>query len=142
MKLWSWMIASAVLLSGNAFAAGAEAGEWEFSVKTEVEGMPPSQHPLLLKKCVAAKDVANLLKLLPLVPGATPEGCSAGEPKQQGGKTAYSYNCAGMPAVAAAGEASIGASAISGVTHAKLDSVTYKKQLEQHYSGKRVGKCE
>ncbi len=142
MKTLHWMIAGVTLLSGSVFAAGAEPGQWEFSVKTEVEGMPPSQHPLVLKKCVAAKDAGNLLKLLPLVPGATPEGCTSGEPKQQGGKTAYSYNCPGMPAVAATGEASIGVSAISGVTHAKLDSVTYKKQLEQHYSGKRVGKCE
>lgn len=142
MKLWFGMMAGVAMLSANAFATGAEAGQWEFSVKTEVEGMPPSQHPLLLKKCIGAKDAGNLLKLLPLVPGATPEGCSAGEPKQQGGKQAYSYTCPGMPSVTASGEASIGASSISGVTHAKLDSVTYKKQLEQHYSGKRLGKCE
>ena len=112
MKTLHWMIAGGDIAGGSVFAAGAEPGQWEFSVKTEVEGMPPSQHPLVLKMC-RCQGCWQSAASLPMVPGATPEGCTSGEPKQQGGKTAYSYNCPGMPAVTATGEAPALASARS-----------------------------
>lgn len=142
MKLTHWMLAGLLACVGNVWAAGAEPGQWEFSVKTSVEGMPPSQHPLKLKKCLSAQDVANPLKLLPLAPGATPEGCTLGEQKLNGNKLSYSMSCPGMPSVSTSGEATIGAASITGSAHSKLDAVSYKKQLEQQYSGKRLGKCE
>lgn len=127
---------------GHVYAAGVEPGEWEFSVKTDLQDMPPSQHPLKLKKCISEKDAANPLQFLPLAPGATPETCSVKEQKPNGNKLHYVLDCPGMPNVTTTGEATIAAGNISGNAVTRLESVTYKKQLTQQYSGKRIGKCQ
>jgi len=127
---------------GQVYATGVEPGEWEFSVKTDLQDMPPSQHPLKLKKCLSEKDVANPLQFLPLAPGATPETCSVKEQKPNGNKLHYVLDCPGMPNVTTTGEATIAAGNISGNAVTRLESVTYKKQLTQQYSGKRIGKCQ
>ena len=127
---------------GQVYATGVEPGEWEFSVKTDLQDMPPSQHPLKLKKCLSEKDVANPLQFLPLAPGATPETCSVKEQKQSGAKLHYVLECPGMQNVTTTGEATIAAGNISGNAVTRLESVTYKKQLTQQYSGKRIGKCQ
>jgi hypothetical protein len=127
---------------GQVYAAGVEQGEWEFSVKTDLQDMPPSQHPLKLKKCLSEKDAANPLQFLPLAPGATPETCSVKEQKQSGAKLHYVLECPGMPNVTTTGDVSITAGNISGNAVTHLESVTYKKQLTQQYSGKRIGKCQ
>ena len=127
---------------GQVYAAGVEPGEWEFSVKTDLQDMPPSQHPLKLKKCLSEKDAANPLQFLPLAPGATPETCSVKEQKPNGNKLHYVLDCPGMPNVMTTGEATIAAGNISGNAVTRLESVTYKKQLTQQYSGKRIGKCQ
>ena len=127
---------------GQVYAAGVEPGAWEFSVKTDLQDMPPSQHPLKLKKCLSEKDAANPLQFLPLAPGATPETCSVKEQKPNGNKLHYVLDCPGMPNVMTTGEATIAAGNISGNAVTRLESVTYKKQLTQQYSGKRIGKCQ
>jgi hypothetical protein len=136
------VLAFAAASFGHAYASGVEPGMWEFSVKTDLQDMPPSQHPLKLKKCLSDKDAANPVQFLPLAPGATPETCSVKEQKQSGAKLHYVLECPGMPNVTTTGEATIAAGNISGNAVTRLESVTYKKQLTQQYSGKRIGKCQ
>lgn len=141
MKQYWVLAALAAACMGGAQAAGVEPGQWEFSVKTDVEGMPPAQHPLKLKKCLSEKDAANPLQFLPLAPGATPETCSVKTQKQSGARLHYVLDCPGMPNVSTTGDATLNGTSLSGVATTHLDSVTYKKQLSQQYSGKRTGKC-
>lgn len=141
MKQYWVLAALAAACVGGAQAAGVEPGQWEFSVKTDLQDMPPSQHPLKLKKCLSEKDAANPLQFLPLAPGATPETCSVKEQKQSGAKLHYVLDCPGMPNVTTTGDATVNGASLSGSAITHLDSVTYKKQLTQQYSGKRTGKC-
>ena len=135
------VLAFVVASVGHVYAAGVEPGEWEFSVKTDLQDMPPSQHPLKLKKCLSDKDAANLLHYLPLAPGATPETCTVKEQKQNGTKLHYVVQCTGMPNVTTSGDASVAAGNLIGHAVTNLESATYKKQLTQQYTGKRIGKC-
>lgn len=132
----------ALAVSPVAVSAGIDAGQWEFSVKNEMEGMPPPQHPLKLMRCIDKADTANLLKVVPLVPGATPDSCELSNQKATGGRTSFSLSCSGYPQVKGEGEVQLSATALSGSTRSLLDSNTYKKHLTQTFSGKRVGACK
>ncbi len=135
------LTASLLALAAHAAAAGIEPGQWEFSVKTDVEGLPPAQHPLKLARCISNQDADNLLKLLPLAPGATPDTCSVTERHQTGSKLTYRISCPGMPSVTTTGEATLAGAALNGAATSRLDAVSYHKQLQQSYSGKRTGPC-
>ncbi|MBB5018209.1 hypothetical protein HNQ59_001494 [Chitinivorax tropicus] len=139
LKYVMWCLLSAASASA---VAGVQAGQWEFTVKNEMEGLPPSQHPLKLNKCIAAEDVDNLLKIVPMVPGATPDSCEVANRKDVAGKATFTLNCIGYPKVSAEGAAQLGATSVSGNTKAVLDSNTYKKNLNQTYTGKRMGDCK
>ncbi|WP_137937046.1 DUF3617 family protein [Chitinivorax sp. B] len=123
-------------------AAGVQPGQWEFTIKNEMEGLPPAQHPLKLNRCIATVDVDNLLKIVPMVPGAMPDGCEIVNRKDVAGKITYNMNCFGYPKVTAEGSVQLAATSITGSTKSVLDSNTYKKNLVQTYSGKRMGDCK
>ncbi len=135
--LWLTLAVSPV-----AFSAGIEAGQWEFSVKNEMEGLPPPQHALKLSKCIDKADAANLLKVVPLVPGATPDSCELSNQKANGSRTSFSLSCSGYPQVKGEGEVQLAGASLSGSTKSLLDSNTYQKHLTQTFTGKRVGACK
>ena len=107
---------------------------WEITTKMEMPGMPMAMPAQTQRVCVAksGKDDDYIPKR---------EGCRVQDSKRVGNKVSYKMVCTGKDTMSVTGETTFGANSYDGkmAMSGKMDG--QQIDMNQTYSGKRVGDC-
>jgi hypothetical protein len=131
---------SAALLIAAACGATAEAqeqmkpGQWEYSTRMEMPGMPMALPPTVVQHCLKAEDVAAYRNFQPENPGA----CEMRNLKTSGNTVTYDMECKGEHAVSGRYEFTTTASSMQGSGTMQMQG----QQMTMKLSARRLGDCK
>jgi hypothetical protein len=120
--------------ASNAARAQGKDDLWEITSKMEMPGMPMAMPAQTQRLCIAksGKDDDYIPKR---------EGCRVQDSKRVGNKVTYKMVCTGRDTMTVAGETTFGTNSYDGkmAMSGKMDG--QQVEMNQTYSGKRVGDC-
>ena len=126
-----------LLVAGSASTAALAQGKddlWEITTKMEMPGMPMAMPAQTQRLCIAkgGKDDDYIPRR---------EGCRVQDSKRAGNKVTYKMVCTGKDTMTVAGETTFGTNSYDGrmAMSGKMDG--QQVEMNQTYSGKRVGDC-
>ncbi|MEQ1438999.1 DUF3617 domain-containing protein [Fontimonas sp. SYSU GA230001] len=132
MKRW---LASLLALTFGAPALAdttPQPGQWEYSIKMEMPGMPFAMPPMSVKQCLTETDAKR---------GAVytdqKSDCKVENLKQSGGKVSYDVVCTGEHAVKGHYEFTVTPTSLDGVGTMDVQGQTMRHVM----SGKYLGPC-
>jgi len=131
------LAAAAMLIGATATAPALAQGKddlWEITTKMEMPGMPMAMPAQTQRLCIgkSGKDDDYIPKR---------EGCRVQDSKRVGNKVSYKMVCTGKDTMTVSGETTFGANSYDGkmAMSGKMDG--QQIDMNQTYSGKRVGDC-
>ena len=124
----------AVVFIGNTAAAQGKDDLWEITSKMEMPGMPMAMPPQTQRICVAktGKDDDYIPKR---------ENCRVQDSKRAGNKVTNKMLCTGKDALTISGETTFAATSYEGRMQMSGKMDGQQMEMNQTYSGKRVGDC-
>jgi hypothetical protein len=123
-----------------AIAGSFREGLWEMTIRAEVPGAKPMP-PIVLKKCVTAKEIQDLQAKASRPPGS--DQCKVSDQRTQGNSTTWKIECTGRMKMA--GEGSVTS---SGDSYAMQSTMVMTAadgkvmQVSNALTGKRIGECK
>lgn len=135
--LAAWFLAAAAPL----FAASPnmQEGQWEYTVKMEMKGMPFTIPPTVYTQCITKDDVKDAKKTLPR--SRDKNDCEVKDMKVLGNKTTWRMQC--KDGSKGSGEMVYQRTSFSGVMKMEtMDKQRGKSSMVQHISARRVGACK
>jgi hypothetical protein len=125
---------AALLLPAAVLAAGMQPGNYEFTTKMEMPGMPFAMPPVTSKQCLEAEDLAQNEQYQP---GAgAGEDCEVKNLKQAGGKTTFDLAC--KDGTTAKAEYAVTDTGMTGKTVMNREG----QAITMNVSARRVGDCK
>lgn len=118
-------------------------GQWEISVKMEMEGAPPqfaNMPPMVFQKCVQPKDAKDPQSFVKSTQHRK-DDCEMKDVKQSAGKFTWKMEC--KNGGKGSGEITFGAGSYDGLIVTEMaDKGGVVRKMTSHISGKRVGDCK
>lgn len=125
-----------------AFAAAAEMqpGLWEITMKVDMAGMPQgAMQPQVMRHCYTKKDLEDGKRT---IPQSDDKNCQLKDYKLQGNTATWTMECKGENAMTATGTMTMGSTSYSGTMKSKMKHNGETMEMNQSWSGKRVGDCK
>lgn len=123
----------------SAAPAAMQPGLWEITMKMEMPGMPMAMPPQTVRHCYAKKDLEDNKKA---IPQGEDKNCQIKDMKINGTTTTWSMVCTGENAMTGSGTMTMSATSYSGSVKAKMKQEGQTMEMNQSWTGKRVGDCK
>ena len=115
-------------------------GNWEITVKMDMEGMPFPMPPMVATHCITKEDLKDPKKTLPSS-SKKKDDCTVKDYSVSGNKVTWKMQC--KDGSTGSGEMIYkGATAYSGTMTMETAGKKRNSKMVQHISGKRVGDCK
>jgi len=134
MKRLAAVAAALLATSVNAAGAGAQPGMWEYSIKTEMPGMPFAMPAVTTQQCLKPEDAKQ-----GAIYKEEKSECKLENLKQAGNKTSYDVVCTGDHPTKAHYDFTVSAAAMEGKGTMDMGG---GQSMTQNFTGKRVGDCK
>ena len=117
------------------YAASVNPGLWELRVSTSIAGMKTGMPPQTIRQCVTEKT---------MVPrDVTQNGCKISNVKVNGGKVSWKMTCNNQAGnINGEGKLSYSGGSMQGQANMVIKQAGQTINMQQQYSGRRVGKCD
>jgi len=115
-------------------ADGAQPGMWEYSIKTEMPGMPFAMPAVTTQQCLKPEDAKQ-----GAIYKEEKSECKLENLKQSGNKTSYDIVCAGDNPTKGHYDFTVAATSMQGLGTLDLGG---GQTMKQNFTGKRVGDCK
>jgi hypothetical protein len=131
---------------GGASLAGAagdlmQAGKWEITSSTEIEGMAHHMPPRTFTQCVKPEDVKDPHKMVQQSQEQR-DNCEMKDLKVEGSKVTWSVECRGKNAVKGTGTMVYGSGTYEGTINLEMSgSDRGPMKMTTHLKGRRLGDC-
>jgi len=121
-------------------AANFRDGIWEMTLKSDVPGVQ-SMPPMVLKRCITAKEMQDLQAKATQPPGA--DQCKVLEQKTSGATTTWKIECTGKTKIKGAGTVTVGSDTYSMQSQVSMVLPEGKTMdIKSSMTGKRLGECK
>lgn len=136
-------ILASASLAAPAWAAAPnmKEGLWEITSKTEMAGMPGGMKPMVVRQCIAKKDLDDPRKTTPGA-DAKDNRCQVTDYKVQGNTATWNMACKGEGAMTGSGSVTYSGTAYTGVSKMKMKQGGQDHAMTIHYAGKHLGECK
>lgn len=115
-------------------------GLWEMTIRAEVPGSKPLP-PIVLKKCVSAKEIQDLQAKASRPPGS--DQCRIFDQRTQGNSSSWKIECTGRMKMAGEGSVTSSGDSYAMQSSMVMTSAEGKSmQVKNELSGKRLGDCK
>jgi len=115
-------------------------GIWEMTLKSDVPGVQ-SMPPMVLKRCITAKEMQDLQAKATQPPGA--DQCKVLEQKTSGATTTWKIECTGKTKIKGAGTVTVGSDTYSMQSQVSMVLPEGKTMdIKSSMTGKRLGECK
>jgi hypothetical protein len=129
---FAWLVVSGSVLAG---ASPMQPGQWDYSIKTEMPGVPFPMPPISYSHCLTADDVSKGS----VASDPNQKGdCKTQNLKQAGSRISYDFVCTGEHPVKGHYEFDVTATTLAGTGSMDLGG---GQQMTQKLSAKRKGDC-
>jgi hypothetical protein len=128
------VVAALLCAAGTAFA-DIQAGNWEMTVTTTIEGMPGAMAPITQARCLTeaeAKDPSRLIGA-----GA---GCVFSNKQDTGSQITFDVSCTGQVPLSGSGAVRYTAQSVDGTLD--LTATNPRIVTRSQLAGKRLGECK
>jgi hypothetical protein len=123
------------------FACGAladiEAGNWEMTIATTVEGMPGGLAPVTQARCITQEDARDPTRLL-----GTGGGCEFSNRRDTGSEITFNVACTGQVPMSGSGAVRYSAQSVDGTLDLTANMGDQRLVTRSRLSGKRLGPCK
>ena len=129
------VLATLLLATAGAARADIQAGNWEMTVTTSIEGMPGGMAPITQARCLTeaeAKDPSRLIGA-----GA---GCEFSNKQDTGSQITFDVACTGQVALSGSGAVRYTAQTVEGTLD--LTAANPRVVTRSQLSGRRLGDCK
>lgn len=136
------VIAVLVLVPATLFAVPAkmQEGQWEITVKVEMEGVPFPMPPMTHTQCITKEDQKDMKKALPSTTTKKDE-CEVKDHRQEGNKVVWRVQC--KDGTSGTGEMVLKTASYAGTMTMETENKEHgATKIVQHITGKRVGDCK
>ena len=123
---------TALLLPAAAFAGGMQPGNYEFTTKMEMPGMPFAMPPMIAQHCLKAEDIAKNEQYRT----DRSEDCEVKNLKQGGGRTTFDLAC--KDGTTGKAEYNVTDTGMTGKTVLNREG----QAMTMNMSARRVGDCK
>jgi hypothetical protein len=140
MMRWLIVLAALAFLAraaGVLAAPDIREGLWEVAIEAEVGGQPISATPMVVRQCVGAQSVQNLMAQMG---GAG--GCNISDFQQSGARARWKLACSGAMDVSGTGETEMADDQFSGQMDLVIKMGGETMPMVQKFRAHRVGECQ
>ena len=138
-------ILTAILGSASVSRAAGDlmqAGKWEVTSSTEIEGMAHRVPPMTFTHCVKPEDVKDPHKMIQQSQQQR-DNCEMKDVKVEGNKVTWSVECHGKNAVKGTGTMVYGSGTYEGTIEMEMSgSERGPMKMTTHLKGRRLGDCQ
>ena len=115
-------------------------GLWEINMKSEIQGMPGGMGmpATTMRQCVRPADVQDSKRT---VPQQDPK-CEMKDYKLEGNTASWRFECKGPETMSGSGNMTYSGNSYSGTTKMSMKQQGRVINMNQSYSGKRLGDCK
>jgi Protein of unknown function (DUF3617) len=140
MMRWLIVLTGLIMVTRAAAVLAApdiREGLWEVSVDAEVGGQPVSAAPMVVRQCVGAQSVQDLMAQMG---GAG--GCNISDFQQSGSHAQWKLACSGAMDVTGTGETEMAGDQFSGRMDLVIKMGGESMPMVQKFRAHRVGECQ
>ena len=131
----------ALALIAAAAAGGAladvQAGNWEMTVTTSVEGMPGGMAPITQAHCLSPEEARDPSRLI----GAG-AGCEFSNKRDTGSEITFDVACSGQVPMSGSGAVRYTAQSVQGTLELAANMGNQRILTRSQLSGRRLGECK
>ena len=126
-----------VLMAAAAPAiADVEAGKWELTVTTAIDGMPGPMAPVTQARCLTQEEARDPSRLV----GGGAE-CAFSNRRESGSEITFDVSCGGPVPMRGSGSVRYSPQSVDGTLEISADSGGQKIMTHSRIAGRRLGAC-
>lgn len=114
-----------------------QAGKWDYTIKTEIPGMPMAMPPMRFQQCLTAEDVRE--GAVAQDPGSDMD-CKISNLQQDAGRMRYDMTCTGDETVTSRADFKVSPTTLAGTVATTIDGQTVTQRFDARRSGDCTGK--
>jgi len=129
------VLATLLLVAAGAARADIQAGNWEMTVTTSIEGMPGGMAPITQARCLTEAEAKDPSRLI-----GTGAGCEFSNKQDTGSQITFDVVCTGQVPLSGSGAVRYTAQTVEGTLDVTATNprIVTRSQL----SGRRLGDCK
>jgi hypothetical protein len=129
------VLATLLLVAASAARADIQAGNWEMTVTTSIEGMPGGMAPITQARCLTEAEAKDPSRLI-----GTGAGCEFSNKQDTGSQITFDVVCTGQVPLSGSGAVRYTAQTVEGTLDVTATNprIVTRSQL----SGRRLGDCK
>jgi len=129
------VLATLLLVAAGAARADIQAGNWEMTVTTSIEGMPGGMAPITQARCLTEAEAKDPSRLI-----GTGAGCEFSNKQDTGSQITFDVVCTGQVPLSGSGAVRYTAQTVEGTLDVAATNprIVTRSQL----SGRRLGDCK
>ena len=124
-------------LAAGAARADVQAGNWEMTVTTSVEGMPGGMAPVTQTRCISREDARDPTRLI-----SSSAGCTFANERDTGSQITFDVTCTGQVPMTGGGVLRYTPQAFDGRVEITANMGNQRLVTSSQVAGRRLGDCK